>query len=67
MIISTTILVGFIWTLLVFTALTFGLMILIPNLIGCFAISGLLVTGYAVYRYLLRLKPMNHNKRESND
>lgn len=61
---STTIFVGLAWTFFVFSALTVGLMFLVPILIGCSIIVGGLIAGYDVYQYLVRLKQAN--KQQNN-
>ncbi|KAI8640644.1 hypothetical protein BD408DRAFT_444978 [Parasitella parasitica] len=55
----TTVLVGFVWTFFVFSALTIGLAILVPILMGCSVTVGFLIVGYDIYQHLLRLKQAN--------
>lgn len=58
-ILFTTVLVSFVWTFFVFSALTIGLMILVPILFACSITVGFLIIGYGAYQYLLRLKQAN--------
>ncbi|KAG2192846.1 hypothetical protein INT46_010873 [Mucor plumbeus] len=58
-IIFTTVLVSFVWIFFVCSALTIGLMILVPILFVCSIIVGFLTVGYYVYQYLLRLRQAN--------
>lgn len=62
---STTIFVGLAWTFFVFSALTVGLMFLVPILIGCSIIVGGLIAGYDVYQYLVRLKQANKQQSDA--
>ncbi|CAO3656136.1 unnamed protein product [Mucor fragilis] len=59
-----TVVASFIWTFFVFSALTLGLMVLVPILMACSVTAGFFIVGYHVYHYLLRLKQANKKADE---
>ncbi|KAL7323998.1 hypothetical protein PS15p_210578 [Mucor circinelloides] len=59
-----TVVASFIWTFFVFSALTLGLMVLVPILMACSVTVGFFIVGYDVYQYLLRLKQANKEADE---
>ncbi|KAK4513639.1 uncharacterized protein ATC70_005643 [Mucor velutinosus] len=59
-----TVVASFIWTFFVFSALTLGLMVLVPILMACSVTVGFFIVGYHVYYYLLGLKHANKKADE---
>ncbi|KAF1801734.1 hypothetical protein FB192DRAFT_1374373, partial [Mucor lusitanicus] len=54
-----TVVASFIWTFFVFSALTLGLMVLVPILMACSVTVGFFIIGYHGYRYVVGLKQAN--------
>lgn len=59
-----TVVASFIWTFFVFSALTLGLMVLVPILIACSVTVGFFIIGYHVYHYVVGFKQANKKANE---
>lgn len=60
----TTVLVSFVWTFFVFSAITLGLMILVPLVFGISLAAGSIIVVYDIYQFLLRMK---HTQKKSTE